>query len=164
MILGIDPGLAIVGYGIIEEKGDRYIPVEYGAIKTDSKTELDQRLWEIFEKLSEIFKKYQITEVAVEELFFAKNAKTAMVVGHARGVILLTARIFNIPIFVYTPNQIKQGITGYGSAQKFQVQNMVKTLLGLDRIPKPDDTADALACAICHLNSRAVLKKIKKIR
>ncbi|HDS08867.1 MAG TPA: crossover junction endodeoxyribonuclease RuvC [Firmicutes bacterium] len=162
MILGIDPGLAIVGYGIIEQKSDRYIPVEFGAIRTDSKDELDQRLWEIFERLSEIFKRFEITEVAVEELFFSKNAKTAMVVGHARGVVLLTARLFKKPVFTYTPNQIKQAITGYGSAQKFQVQSMVRTLLSLKDIPKPDDAADALACAICHINSRGVLTKIKE--
>ena len=162
MILGIDPGIAITGYGVIELNGNKLKPVEFGSIKTSAKAPLPKRLEQLHLKLMEIFKKYPIEEVAVEQLYFSKNAKTAMVVGHARGVIILTACMNGAEVFEYTPNQVKVAITGYGASQKFQVQAMVKQLLSLKKVPKPDDTADALACAICHINSRSLLKKIRR--
>ncbi len=164
MILGIDPGIAIVGFGIIKEINQKLIPVDYGVIRTKAKTPLANRLEIIHLELTKLFQKYPITEVAVEDLYFARNAKTAMIVGHARGVIIVTARLNNAEVFEYTPNQIKVAITGYGAAQKPQVQSMVQKLLNLKDIPKPDDTADALACAICHYNSRGLLKKIQEYR
>lgn len=148
IILGIDPGLAIVGWGIIKKKGDKISCLDYGCIKTNKKP-LPQRLAEIHENLKKIIKKYKPDEIAVEELFFAKNAKTAFMVGQARGVILLTASQLKIPVSEVTPLQVKQSLTTYGRADKQQVQKMVKILLDLKEVPKSDDAADALAVAIC---------------
>jgi crossover junction endodeoxyribonuclease RuvC len=147
-ILGIDPGLATTGYGIIKSQKSKVKSQKFGCITTDSKLLTSERLEKIHKELKKIIKKYKPSKVAVEELFFAKNIKTAMKVGEARGVILLTAKEMKIPVFEFTPLQVKLAITGYGRASKIQMQKMVKVLLGLKEIPKPDDAADALAVAI----------------
>lgn len=153
IILGIDPGFAIVGYGIISYDGNRFKALEYGAITTDSKEDMFLRFKKIHDELSEIIDRTKPDAMAIEELFFNSNQKTAINVAQARGVLLLSALNKNIPIFEYTPLQVKQATVGYGRAEKVQVQQMVKMLLGLEKIPKPDDTADALAIAVCHAHS-----------
>ncbi|WP_026893974.1 crossover junction endodeoxyribonuclease RuvC [Clostridiisalibacter paucivorans] len=153
IIIGIDPGIAIVGYGIIRYKGNNFKVIDYGAITTEPKYSFPERLKIIYDELTEILVKYNPDVFAIEELFFNKNVKTAIDVGQARGVELLTAINKEIDIFEYTPLQVKQGVVGYGRAKKRQVQEMVKILLNLSEIPKPDDVADALAVAICHAHS-----------
>ncbi|WP_026475745.1 crossover junction endodeoxyribonuclease RuvC [Alkaliphilus transvaalensis] len=153
IILGIDPGIAIMGYGIINYEGNRFKPIHYGAIKTPSTMSTDMRLKEIYEGLIEIITTYRPDAIAIEELFFNTNAKTAIQVGQARGVAVLSAALQNIPVFEYTPLQVKQGVVGYGRAEKNQVQQMIKALLNLEKVPKPDDVADALGVAICHAHS-----------
>lgn len=153
IILGIDPGYAIVGYGIIEFKNTKYTPVHHGAILTSPKDNFPQRLSIIFNKLTDIINTYSPDVASIEKLYFQNNHKTAIDVAQARGVTLLAVKNFNIPIYEYTPLQVKTAITGYGKAQKSQVMMMTKKLLKLNEIPKPDDTADALALAICHANS-----------
>lgn len=150
IILGVDPGTATTGYGIIRKEGQKYELVDFGCILTPAKTPLHDRLDTIFDELSEIIEKYMPEHMAVEELFFANNAKTAISVGHARGVILLAGKKKGISVFEYTPLEVKMALTGYGRADKNQIQQMVKALLSLSEIPKPDDAADALAIAICH--------------
>lgn len=152
-ILGIDPGYAIVGYGVIEYHGNSFKVIEYGKITTDSKKDLPERLVIIYNGIKELIEKFQPDAMAVEELFFNNNAKTAINVGQARGVILLSAANNGVPVFEYTPLQVKQAVVGYGRAEKNQVQQMVKMLLSLEKIPKPDDVADALAIAVCHAHS-----------
>lgn len=152
-ILGIDPGIAIVGYSIIECKGNNFKALEYGCIKTDSKMEFPDRLKMVYDELLNIIDEYRPDDLAIEELFFNKNVKTAMMVGQARGVEILAGKNKGLEIFEYTPLQIKQAVVGYGRAEKEQVQEMVKILLNLREIPKPDDAADALAVAICHGSS-----------
>lgn len=152
LILGIDPGTATTGYGIVELKGNKYTSVAFGVIKTSPDLPLENRLFLIHSETERLIKTYRPSEVAIEELFFNKNVRTALAVGHARGVILLAASQQATPVFEYTPLQVKQGVVGYGRAEKKQVQFMVKTILGLDKMPKPDDAADALAIAICHGN------------
>ncbi len=153
IILGIDPGIAIVGWGVIDFTGNKIKPIAYGAITTPAHTPLTRRLESIYADLSAIIEKYKPEAMAVEELFFNTNVKTAITVAHARGVILLCAAQRAIPDFEYTPLQVKQALTGYGRADKAQIQNMVKVMLGLNAVPKPDDVADALAVAICHAHS-----------
>lgn len=153
IILGIDPGLAIMGCGIIHYEGNRFRTIGYGAITTPSTMATPMRLKKIYDELNEIIIKYNPDVVAIEELFFNTNVKTALLVGHARGVAVLAAANNNKEIFEYTPLQVKQGVVGYGRADKAQVQQMVKTLLNLSEIPKPDDVADALAVAICHAHT-----------
>jgi len=152
-ILGIDPGYAIVGVGVIEYVGNSFKVIDYGKITTDAKKSLPERLHIIYNEMEELIKKYNPDAVSVEELFFNNNAKTAINVGQARGVILLCAAKNNKPVFEYTPLQVKQAVVGYGRAEKNQVQQMVKMLLNLEKIPKPDDVADALAVAVCHAHS-----------
>lgn len=152
IILGIDPGIAIVGYGLIQCVGNSYKPIEYGCITTDSKLEFPERLKIVYDELSSIIDTYKPSELAIEELFFNKNVRTAIKVGQARGVEILAAVNKGLDIYEYTPLQIKQGIVGYGRAEKRQVQEMVKMFLNLREIPKPDDAADALAVALCHAN------------
>jgi crossover junction endodeoxyribonuclease RuvC len=154
ILLGIDPGTATTGYGVIEEEKGKVKVIDYGCILTKANTDLADRLEKIEKELTELIKKYQPFEVAVEELFFTNNAKTAIAVGQARGVILLTAKKCHCVIAEYTPLQVKNAVCGYGGADKKQVQRMVQMLLKLDEIPKPDDAADALAIAICHSASR----------
>ena len=149
-ILGIDPGLAIVGYGVIDVVGNKIVPVDFGSINTPSGMPTHKRLNEIFIALNELIHKYQPDDVAIEELFWNTNQTTGIRVSEARGVILLCAERNHLNIFEYTPLQIKQAITGYGRADKKQMIAMVTSLLKLQKPPRPDDTADALAVAICH--------------
>lgn len=151
IILGFDPGIATLGYGVIE-KGVKGKPkmLDYGIISTPKDMSLPDRLCMIEKGVKQVIEKFKPEEIAIEELFFAKNVKTAITVAHARGVTLLTAIKYCGKIFEYTPLQIKQALTGYGRAEKRQIQEMVKTFLGLKAIPKPDDAADALAVALCH--------------
>ncbi|KPU44997.1 crossover junction endodeoxyribonuclease RuvC [Oxobacter pfennigii] len=153
IILGIDPGIAITGYGIVKYEGNKFTPITYGAITTDTKSTMPERLMILHKNLEELISLYKPDVFAVEELFFNKNVKTALVVGHARGVVMLTAVKHNLGIYEYTPLQVKQAVVGYGRAEKQQIQQMVRILLNLEGIPKPDDVADALAVAICHGNS-----------
>lgn len=158
IILGIDPGTATTGYGLIKKRSQKYEVLDYGCILTPAKAPLSERLGLLADELDEIINKNKPDHLAVEELFFAANTKTAIDVGHARGVILLTGRTNGLSIFEYTPLQIKLAITGYGRADKKQMQQMVKILLALDELPNPDDAADALAIAICHGNTIKNLK------
>lgn len=151
-ILGIDPGLADTGYGLLAQKKGALTLLAYGSIKTPKNLGLPLRLKILGQELEKIIKKYQPSKAAVEELFFCNNAKTALAVGQARGVVLLTLIKNNLPISEFTPLQVKQGVTGYGQADKKQVQQMIKIILKLKDIPKPDDAADALAVAICGSN------------
>ncbi len=160
IILGIDPGYAIVGFGVIDSIGNKVL--DYGVITTPKEDSMAKRLLSIEQSLSFIVEKYKPDVVAVEELFFFKNHKTVIPVAQARGVILLTCQKLVGNLFEYTPLQIKQALTGQGRAEKAQVQFMVKTILGLKEIPKPDDAADALAVALCHgqINPRLNINKI----
>jgi len=152
IILGIDPGTAATGYGLIKKNGELK-SIEYGCIKTSASLTTAERLKELNNQLNALIEKYKPDMLAVEDLFFFKNLKTAIKVSQARGVILLAAAKLNIPVFECTPLQVKQAITSYGRAEKIQVQKMVKVLLNLKEIPKPDDASDALAVAICCANS-----------
>ena len=163
IILGIDPGLAIVGFGLVEKKGSDYRALAYGQITTPAKTDVDCRLEIIYRSLNEIIEKYSPDEMAVEELFFNTNTTTGIAVAEARGVVLLCARLHKLKISEYTPLQVKQAVVGYGRAEKKQVITMVTTLLRLPEPPKPDDTADALAVALCHAqSSNSILSKYIK--
>ena len=153
LVLGIDPGTAITGYGLVKGEDDDLSLVAYGAITTSSDWRLPERLQRIYRELTALIEDQQPTAVAVEELFFSKNVRTALSVGQARGVALLAAANAGLPIHEYTPLQVKQAITGYGRATKDQVQQMVRMLLALDSVPQPDDAADAIAVAICHIHS-----------
>jgi crossover junction endodeoxyribonuclease RuvC len=153
LVLGIDPGTAITGYGLVKGEGDDLTLVAYGAITTSSDWPLPKRLRRIYQELTALIEDQQPTAAAVEELFFSKNVRTALSVGQARGVALLAAANAGLPIHEYTPLQVKQAIAGYGRATKDQVQQMVKMLLALDSVPQPDDAADAIAVAICHIHS-----------
>lgn len=152
-VLGIDPGIATTGIGILDKAGNKSQLVHYTAILTPAHCPLEQRLGQLYAELCGILDEYTPTTAAVEELFFNTNAKTALIVGQARGVILLAIHRYGLPVTSYTPVQVKMGVSGYGHADKRQVQTMVKQLLGLPSIPKPDDAADALAIAICHAHS-----------
>jgi crossover junction endodeoxyribonuclease RuvC len=157
--LGIDPGIAITGYGIIDEEEDGHLIVlKYGVIRTNVASNHAKRLVELYMKLKEIILLHQPKMGAVEKLFFERNVRTALNVGEARGVALLAMAEANLAIGEYTPMEVKQAVAGYGGADKTQVQLMVKTLLGLDTVPYPDDAADALAVAICHVHSSKMLK------
>lgn len=152
-IMGIDPGYAIVGYGTVEYVGNKFCPVEFGAITTSAGMAFEDRLKEVYEGLDGAIKRAKPEAIAIEQLFFTTNQKTVIQVAMARGVILLCAKNNNIPIYEYTPLQIKQAVAGYGKAVKKQVMEMTRILLKLEKVPKPDDTADALAVAICHAHS-----------
>ena len=153
LTLGIDPGTATTGYGLIAEKRDRLFFVHHGVITTTKDDSSQDRLRLIYLELKRIIKEYQPDMIAIEKLFFGTNTKTAISVGQARGMSLLAAAEAKVPIAEYTPLEVKMAVTGYGKADKKQVQQMVKTLLCLKEIPKPDDAADALAIAICHTHS-----------
>jgi len=152
IIIGIDPGLATVGFGVIRTENREITPVSYGCIRTSADKQTPQRLLEIFAEIKSLFEKYKPDVIAVEKLFFSKNVTNALSVSEARGVIFLAAQQQDIPILEYTPNQVKQAITGSGRADKKQVQEMIKRLLDLDEIPQPDDAADGLSIALCHIN------------
>jgi crossover junction endodeoxyribonuclease RuvC len=155
-VLGLDPGTATTGWAILEEKGGGTVPLAFGHISTEKNTPESKRILEINNDITKIIKKYHPQEAAVEKLFFFKNKKTIIGVGQSRGSLLLTLEQNNVKVFGYTPLQVKQAITGYGKADKRQVQLMVKNILHLKAIPKPDDTADAIAIALCHINSRKI--------
>jgi len=161
-IIGIDPGYAILGYGIVEKKGNNFTTCHFGAITTDSKADMTDRLKYIYNSLMDIIFEYEPEVASIEELFFNTNSKTALLVGQARGVAILACANSGVEVNEYTPLQIKQALVGYGRAEKAQVQMMVKTILNLKESPKPDDTADALAAAICHGNSSGRLLKISQ--
>jgi len=156
-IIGIDPGFAIVGFGILEKQGSKLRPVQYGSIQTEAGLPVPLRLKQIFEAMQSLLDTYRPDEMAVEKLFFNKNVTTAFTVGQARGVILLAAEMAGIPVYEYTPMQVKQAVTGYGGAEKRQIQEMTRMLLRLKETPKPDDVADALGIAITHAQFRAFI-------
>ena len=149
-ILGIDPGIAIVGFGLIESDKGKDAMLRYGAINTPAGLPLSARLFRIEQDMEELLNLTKPDVVAVEELFFEKNITTGIAVAHGRGVILASAERFGVPLFEYTPMQVKQAVVGYGKAEKRQVMDMTKRLLHLQSVPKPDDAADALAIALCH--------------
>lgn len=153
IIFGMDPGYATSGYGVISYIGNKFELITYGTVETESKLDFPLRLKIIYDSYIKLIETYKPDAVAIEELFFNNNIKTAIAVGQARGVHLLAAVNAGVPLYEYTPLQIKQGIVGYGRAQKRQVQEMVKLFLNMDKIPKPDDAADGLAVAICHAHS-----------
>ena len=158
-ILGIDPGTGITGWGIIEKQETQLLAnkikvIAYGVIRTSAGLDMPIRLKDLYDELSDLIEKFSPTEVAIEDLFFFKNQKTVIKVGQARGVAIIAAVNKDLPVFDYTPLQVKQAVTSYGRASKSQIQKMVKVILNLQEIPKPDDAADALAVAICHLNAR----------
>lgn len=157
VILGIDPGYAIVGCGVIRYERNVFTLLGYGAINTDKDMEFNDRLLKIYNDINELLVRFKPDAVSIERLYFNTNQKTAIAVAQARGVVLLAVRQKNIPIYEYTPLQVKQSIVGYGRAEKKQVQEMTKIFLHLDKIPKPDDAADALAMAICHAHSSGSL-------
>ena len=158
-ILGIDPGLAIVGWGVVEYVNEKFTPISYGAITTPAGIDIEQRLLQIYDGLDGIIKKYKPDDIAIEELFFNTNQKTAIAVAEARGVIMLCGIQNKIPLYEYTPLQVKQAVVGYGRADKKQVITMTNMLLGLKKSPKLDDTSDALAIAICHGHSMGSVLK-----
>ena len=153
IILGIDPGYAIVGWGVLEYSGNSFKTLGYGSIQTPAHTDADSRLLEIYRGMKAVIEKYKPAQMAAEELFFNTNSKTAITVAQATGVILLSARLMGVEVFEYTPLQVKQAVVGYGRAEKKQVIDMVTSILNLKAPPKPDDTADALAIAVCHAHS-----------
>jgi crossover junction endodeoxyribonuclease RuvC len=158
-ILGIDPGTAIVGFGIIESDGHKHVLIDAGVIKTPAHQDLELRLKTIYLSLDKIIKKQQPAVMVIEKLFFARNVTTAMSVSHARGVIMLAATLNQVAVYEYTPLQIKQSLTGYGRADKAQIQEMVKIFLGLKEPIKQDDCADALAAALTHASSSLLYLK-----
>ena len=157
IILGIDPGYAIVGYGVIEYKNNHFSVIDYGAILTDAGTPFNIRLEKIYDELSDIIIRHKPEAMAIEKLFYNNNAKTVIDVSQARGVIMLAAQKNGVPAYEYTPLQVKQSVVGYGRAEKKQVQEMTRRILALEKVPKPDDTADALAMAICHAHASGSL-------
>ena len=156
-ILGIDPGYAILGYGVLDMIGNRFQVVTYGSILTDSKMEMPERLIALYDGLTEIIQTYKPEEASIEELFFNTNNTTAIPVAEARGVLIVASKQYTDKLFEYTPLQIKQALTGNGRAEKKQVQFMVKNILGLSQTPKPDDAADALAVALTHMQTNSVM-------
>ena len=163
-ILGIDPGYAIMGWGVIEKNGNSFKPIAYGSLTTDKDMPMPQRLKSLYAGLMEIMAEYGPEEMSIEELYFNDNAKTAIFVGQARGVAFLACVKAGIEIAEYTPLQIKQALVGYGRADKKQVQFMVKTMLNLREVQKPDDTADAIAAAICHGRNGDAKKKLFEMK
>lgn len=174
IILGIDPGTAIMGYGLVESgavesargarasvSGESLRMMEYGALHTPANTPLIERLPLLYKGIMDLLTEYKPDGLALEQLFFNKNVSTALSVGHARGVVILAAAHSDVPVSEYTPLQVKQAVVGYGRATKEQVQAMVKVLLNMDHIPRPDDAADALAVAICHIHSQSFAKLVQ---
>ncbi|MEI7556479.1 crossover junction endodeoxyribonuclease RuvC [Candidatus Chlorohelix sp.] len=162
LVLGIDPGSALMGWGLVLLRPDDSLElVNYGAISTSPRLPMPQRLQQIYRQLTGLLETAFPSELAIEELFFNKNTTTVIAVGQARGVALLAAANHDIDVFEYTPLQVKQALVGYGRAQKDQVQEMVRVLLNLEYIPKPDDAADALAIAICHIRSRRFMSRLE---
>lgn len=156
-ILGIDPGIAIVGFGLIEAEGAQTQMLKYGAITTEAGLPLATRLWQIGSDMEELIAQCKPDVISIEELFFNNNITTGIAVAHGRGVILYSAEKCGIPLYEYTPSQVKQAVVGYGKAEKRQVMDMTRRLLKLKAVPKPDDAADALALALCHARSATSL-------
>ncbi|MCO6449463.1 MAG: crossover junction endodeoxyribonuclease RuvC [Caldilineales bacterium] len=156
VVIGIDPGTAITGFGVLATSGPDLRALDYGVIRTSSNDPLQRRLVILYDELTSLFARHQPQAIAVEELFFAKNARTALTVGHARGVVLLAVAQTGAHFAQFKPSEVKQAVTGYGAADKKQMQDMVRLLLGLEETPQPDDAADALAVAICYQNSAAL--------
>lgn len=161
IILGIDPGIAIMGYGVIESDGSKHRLIQYGALTTAAHTPTPARLRAIFTGVNQLMDMFSPDDVAFEELFFARNVTTALMVGAARGAAIISAAEYTESLYEYTPMQIKQAVTGYGKADKKQIQQMVKLLLGMKEIPKPDDAADAIACAITHCQCGAAKEQFR---
>jgi crossover junction endodeoxyribonuclease RuvC len=159
-VLGLDPGIAIMGYGVIKDNDGNLTSIEYGALSTPAKQPTAQRLRSLYEGVVTIIERHNPTEVAVE-VFVARNLRTALMVGQARGVALLAAANNGLPVYEYTPLQVKQRVSGYGRGEKRQIQEMVRIQLGLDCIPEPDDAADALAVAICHISEARLSRLLK---
>lgn len=160
-ILGIDPGYAIVGWGVIEYERGRFTPVDFGAVTTPAGMPFGDRLQLIYEGIAQVIEAHRPAVLAIEKLYFQTNKTTAIEVAQARGVILLAAAQQHLPVFEYTPMQVKCAVTGYGQAQKPQVMEMTRRLLRLTKVPKPDDTADALAVAICHAQTGGTALKLR---
>ena len=162
IVIGVDPGIEKTGVGIVEKLNNSYNLVFTTLIRTDSKLEQSERLVIIYDKMMEIMSSHKVNHASVERLFFAKNVKTALNVSEARGVILLSLKKNNLPIYEYTPLQVKQALIGYGRAEKSQIQFIIQRMLNMTSIIKPDDVADAVAIALTHINSYAMISKIKK--
>lgn len=162
-VLGIDPGIAIVGFGFIDKQGSKLTPVQFGSIQTEAGTDPGLRLKQVYEATVQLIDKYKPDAVAIEKLFFNRNVTTAFTVAQARGVLILAAVQKGLPVAEYTPLQVKQAVVGYGKAEKKQVQEMVRMFLKLQASPKPDDVADALAVAICHAHSATLTQKINGV-
>mgnify|MGYP000196543170 CR=1 FL=1 len=164
-ILGIDPGYAIVGYGALDYNAGRFGVVEFGAITTQAHTLFEERLVSVYDEMAALLERTRPEALAIETLFYAHNQSTVIYVAEARGVILLAARKAGVPVFEYTPLQVKQAVAGYGKAVKKQVQEMTRMLLSLPAVPKPDDTADALAMAItfCHTNGNQLNRFTRRV-
>ena len=161
IVLGIDPGVATIGFGVVRAERQKNTLVQYGVITTPPGIPLSSRLLQISDDMEELIRTFHPDEMAVEELFFTKNITTGIAVAHGRGVILLSAERLGVPVFEYTPMQVKQAVVGYGLAEKRQVMDMTRRLLKLKAVPKPDDAADALAIAICHARSATSLLRRK---
>jgi crossover junction endodeoxyribonuclease RuvC len=159
-ILGVDPGYAILGWGVVEYRASRHRLMGYGTVETSKDLPMPERLKELYRGLTGVIAKYEPDVAAVEELFFNSNQKTAIKVGEARGAAVLACANAGLDVYEYTPLQIKQALTGYGRAEKQQIQEMVRQVLGLVKAPTPDDAADAVACAICHANASAHIERV----
>ena len=160
VVVGLDPGTASTGYGVISVYGNRFRALEFGVVKTSASLALEQRLESLFTEVSRVLEKHQPDATAVESLFFNTNVATALAVGHARGGVLLACSQADCEVFEYTPQQVKMAVVGYGKATKDQVMEMVRVLLGLAEVPKPDHAADALGVAICHANTCGIRDKV----
>ena len=156
--IGIDPGTALLGFGVIESNGESAL-VEYGVVETVSSEPMPERLKFVHESVSELIERFRPDVLAIEQLFFARNVTTAISVGQARGVVLLAAAQAGVAVVEYTPSQVKQAVVGYGKAEKSQMQEMVRIILDLDHTPEPDDAADALAIALCHVQRAAFAER-----
>ena len=161
IIIGIDPGYAITGFGVIEYEGNHFKLIESGSIQTKAGIPLPTRIAKIYDDMNGLIEKYKPDAIAIEELFFNRKTTTAIGVAQGRGAVLIAAAKTSTPIYEYTPLQVKQGVTGYGRADKKQVQMMVKTVLGLEQVPKLDDTTDAIAIGICHAHSHRFAKPLQ---
>ena len=164
-VLGIDPGYAIVGWGVTDYTGNRFSPVAFGAVTTEARVAFERRLAQVYDGVLEVMRTHQPEALSIEQLFYQHNQTTVIGVAEARGVILLAAAQCGLPVFEYTPMQVKQAVTGYGKAVKKQVQEMTRVLLHLPAVPKPDDTADALAMAItfCHTNGNQLNRYTRRV-
>ena len=162
IILGIDPGIANTGYGIVQSNAARVQPLHFGNIQTTPKTASEERLKIIYDTVMELIAQFEVESVVLEDIFFSKNVSSAFVVGEVKGIIKLAAANSGVPVGIYTPLQVKQAVTGYGKAPKTQVQKMVQTLLKLKEIPRPDHAADALAISICHARSHKMIQLQQK--